>query len=248
MKQLKMIMGMPILIEILDQQVTKEIFFKTFNYFKYVDSKFSTYKKTSEVSLFNQGKVKKTNFSLDMKNVFKLATKTTRETNGYFNIFNDNFCDPSGVVKGWAILNASKIIKEAGFKNFYIDCGGDIQVEGKNNNKNWVIGIKNPFDQSKIVKVISVYNKGIATSGNYIRGNHIYNPKTNNKILDEVVSITIIGKNVLEADRFATAAFAMGKKGIEFIEKMPNLEGYMILKNGIAISTSGFEQYVEKNN
>jgi len=47
----------------------------------------------------------------------------------------------------------------------------------------------------------------------------------------EIASISVIGPNVYEADRFATAAFAMGEKGIEFIEKQKKLEGYMIKNN-----------------
>ena len=42
------------------------------------------------------------------------------------------------------------------------------------------------------------------------------------------MSITVIGPDVLEADRFATAAFAMGKDGIMFIEQLPGFEGYSI--------------------
>ncbi len=248
MKQLEVIMGMPILVEIIDEDVKKEIFTKVFNYFKYIDAKFSTYKNTSEISLFNQKRIKYSDFSTDMKSIFKLAKKTKTETRGYFNIFNRNYCDPSGIVKGWAIFNAAKIIKQSGYKNFYIDCGGDIQTSGTKNGKAWIVGIKNPFDQSKIVKILSVYNKGIATSGNYIRGNHIYNPKTQNELSDDVVSMTIIAKNVLDADRYATAAFAMGTKGIKFIEELSSCEGYMITKDKMAISTSGFEKYVKKNN
>ena len=59
-----------------------------------------------------------------------------------------------------------------------------------------------------------------------------------------IVSFTVLGPNVWEADRFATAAFAMGPAGIQFIEKEPCLEGYMISKDGIATMTSGFSDYV----
>jgi thiamine biosynthesis lipoprotein len=57
------------------------------------------------------------------------------------------------------------------------------------------------------------------------------------------VSITVIGPDVLEADRFATAAFAMGKGGIAFIENLPGFEGYAIDAQGIATMTSGFGAY-----
>ena len=84
----------------------------------------------------------------------------------------------------------------------------------------------------------------MATSGFYQRGRHIYNPHAADDLLDEVVSLTVVGPNVFEADRFATAAFAMGSDGINFIESRPGLEGYMIDKAGMATMSSGFGQYL----
>ena len=63
--------------------------------------------------------------------------------------------------------------------------------------------------------------------------------------MNEIVSISVIGPNVFEADRFATAAFAMQRKGINFIEKLDGFEAYMIDKNGIATMTSKFEKYIQ---
>ena len=51
---------------------------------------------------------------------------------------------------------------------------------------------------------------------------------------------------MLEADRFATAAFAMGKDGILFIENLPGFEGYAIDAKGIATMASGFPCIVRK--
>ncbi len=58
------------------------------------------------------------------------------------------------------------------------------------------------------------------------------------------MSLTVIGPNIYDADRFATAAFAMGRDGIYFIENLEGFEGYMIDKNGMATFTTGFEGYV----
>lgn len=247
MRQTKLIMGMPITIDILDSPKDNKIFKKVFDYFRYVDKTFSTYKKTSEISGINRGEIKESEYSRDMQDILIFSRKTKKDTNGYFDIYRNGFCDPSGIVKGWAIFNVSKIIKKLGFRNFYIDCGGDIQVGGKNRGKNWTVGIKNPFDQNQIVKAISIYNKGVATSGTYIRGNHIYNPKDSKSLISDTVCITVIGPNIYEADRFATAAFAMGANGIYFMEKLKNFEAYAIDKKGIATATSGFEKYVFNN-
>ena len=246
MKETRTLMGMTIIIEIVDSHASQQAMDRVFEYLKYVDEKFSTYKDTSEIMAINRGETKESEASADMQEVFKLAEKTKRETNGYFDIRKpDGQYDPSGLVKGWAIRNSARILDKEGFKNFYVDIGGDVEVRGHNlDGKKWSIGIKNPFNEKEIVKIVHLSNKGIATSGTYIRGQYIYNPHQAGP-LEEVKSITVIGPDVYEADRFATAAFAMGRDGIYFLEKIPGLEGYMIDQDGLGTPTSGFETYIK---
>lgn len=243
-------MGMTITVEILDSPSPETDLEKVFSYFDYVDKKFSPYKETSEISKINRGELQERDWSEDMKTVFTLSTETNQKTNGYFDITAPNGkIDPSGLVKGWAIYNAAQILQKIGRENFYIDAGGDIQSRGKNSRgEDWSVGIKNPFHPEEIVKVIYIKNnEGVATSGSYLRGQHIYNPKNKTKPITEVVSLTVIGPNIYEADRFATAAFAMEQNGINFIENLDGFEGYQIDKNGQATMTSGFKKYTSIN-
>lgn len=243
-------MGMTIAVEILDSPSPETDFKKIFSYFDYIDKKFSPYKETSEISKINRGELPEKNWSEDMKTVFTLSAETNQETNGYFDITAPNGkIDPSGLVKGWAIYNAAQILQKIGRENFYIDAGGDIQSLGKNSRgKNWSVGIKNPFHPEEIVKVIYIKNnEGVATSGTYLRGQHIYNPKNKTQPITEIVSLTVIGPNIYEADRFATAAFAMEQNGINFIENLDGFEGYQIDKNGQATMTSGLKKYTSIN-
>lgn len=248
MKQVRLIMGMPITVEIVDARADENVFIAVFDYFTYIDGKFSTYKPESEIMKINRGEIGDEDRSDDMAIIFALAEETRQRTDGFFDIRKpDGSYDPSGIVKGWAIWNASKIIEERGFSDFYVDAGGDIQTRGKNaEDKKWMIGIKNPFTAdsapNETIKVIYASGEGVATSGTYIRGEHIYNPKSG-KAANEITSLTVIGPNIYEADRFATAAFAMGAAGIHFIEKLPGFEGYMIDKKGVATMTAGFEKY-----
>ena len=243
MKEERTIMGMPVVIEIVDKNATKEIFEEVFNYLISIDERFSPYKKTSEVSLYNEGKISEQNLSKDIKEILELCENTKKDTDGFFDIIYDGKINPSGLVKGLAIYRAGEILDKAGFKNFYVEIAGDIETRGYNNEgKKWAIGIRNPFNREENVKVVYLCGEGIATSGNYERGKHIYNPKEK-KEADAIASMTIIGPNVYEADRFATACFAMGSDGIYFIEKKPELAGYMIDKNGIATFTNNFNKY-----
>jgi thiamine biosynthesis lipoprotein len=245
-KQTRDLMGMTITVELADDFAKESEINMVFEYFESVEKRFSVFKDDSEISLINKGKISQDQYSEDMKTVFALAEKTKKETNGYFDIVaSDGKYNPSGLVKGWAIYNASLLLIEKGFKNFYVEAGGDIQAYGINGQgTKWRVGIQNPFDPSQIVKVIRLKDMGIATSGSYRRGQHIYDPHNTNKPLTEIVSISVIGPNVYEADRFATAAFAMGAHGINFIENLKGFEGYMINKDGMAIQTSDFVKYL----
>jgi FAD:protein FMN transferase len=244
MKQTRLIMGMPITIEIVDVLVTQSDLDNVFAYFVSVDEMFSTYKETSEISKLNRGELAPEQYSADMQTILRLSEQTKKDTDGYFDIERDGIYDPSGIVKGWAIQNAAELLKAWKFYNFYVDAGGDIQVSGNKGGNPWRVGIRNPFKHAEYVKVLTLTDQGVATSGTAIRGQHIYNPYQRDAPLLDVVSITVIGPQIYDADRFATAAFAMGRKGIHFIEELTGFEGYMIDAHARATYTSGFERYV----
>ena len=245
MKATAIIMGMPVTVEIIGPAATQAEIQKIFGYFRGVDEKFSTYKNGSEISKINRNELTEKDYSPEMREVLKLSAEINGQSGGFFNIRRpDGKIDPSGLVKGWAINNAAGISVKDGFENFYVEAGGDIEARGVNaENQPWTVGIKNPFNQKEIIKVAKISNAGLATSGTYIRGQHIYNPKNPGAPITDIVSLTVIGPNVYQADCFATAAFAMGREGIYFIEKFPGREGYMVDKNGIGTETTGFKKY-----
>jgi thiamine biosynthesis lipoprotein len=244
MKETRLLMGMPITIEVVDATVTQSDLDKMFAYFVQVDDTFSTYKETSEIAKINRGELLPTQYSADMRSILALSEQTKKETGGYFDIQHDGVYDPSGIVKGWAIQNVASMLRERGFSNFYVDAGGDIQIAGHKDSHLWRVGIRNPFNRTENVKILALTDLGVATSGTAIRGQHIYDPYHPHTPIRDVVSITVVGPNVYDADRFATAAFAMGTKGISFIENLAGFEGYMIDAHARATFTSGFERYV----
>jgi FAD:protein FMN transferase len=244
-KETRILMGMPVTLEVAAANIDAQLFESVFGWFEYVDRKFSTYKEESEISLLNRGELQLQDASQDMQMIFALAESTRQETGGYFDIQRGSRCDPSGIVKGWAILRAAQMFRQAGCDNYYVDAGGDIQAGGMNaQGRDWQVGIQNPFNPLEIIKVIGLHNCGVATSGTYVRGRHIYDPTDAYRPVDDLVSLTVVGPDVFEADRFATAAFAMGPAGIAFIEQLDGFEGYMVDPDGLASYTSGFERVV----
>ena len=251
MRQSRLIMGMPVQLELTDMKATQADYDAVFEYFVAIDERFSTYKEDSEISKINRNEISESNYSSEMKEIFALAKETEKATNGFFNIHTPaGLIDPSGLVKGWAIQNAAELLRARSVSNFYIDIGGDIQTSGLDGDgAEWSIGIRNPLNTSsreEIVKVVYPHGKGVATSGSYLRGSHIYNPRSSEAPHD-YISLTVVGPNVFEADRYATPAFAMGKEGMYFIEELPGFEAYAIDASGIAVYTSGFESYTHLN-
>ena len=133
-------MGMPITVEVVDGNVGADAFDKVYDYFEYVDDKFSTYKKDSEITKINDSLVKEAEFSEDMKTVFELSKQTKEATGGYFDIENNGKIDPSGLVKGWAIFNYTPRGKNHGFDLF----------EMAKNNPKWFVQ-KLTVDDTKVL-------------------------------------------------------------------------------------------------
>ena len=244
MRRTRDIMGMPVTIEVVGA-IDASLHHIGFACLVNIDQRFSPYKHDSEVSRINRGEIDILAVSPDMAEILGLAELTRLETDGYFDIRRPGGgFDPSGLVKGWAIRRAARAIAAAGGTDFYVEAGGDIQCVGRNASGDpWRMGIRHPAQPEAIVEVLYPRGKGVATSGTYARGQHIYDPHNGAAISGEIVSLTVIGDDVYEADRFATAAFAMGEAGLAFLEAQPGLEAYQIDRSGMATMTSGFRAY-----
>ena len=245
MAETRLIMGMPITVDIVDSQAD-DLRAQVFRYFEAVDRNFSTYIETSEVNCINRGEIAIGDVSAAMGEVLSLAEDTRIASDGFFNVLrSDGKLDPSGIVKGWAIGKAAAMIEASGARNFFVEAGGDIQAKGRSEDGSvWRVGVRSPFADNEIIKVLRLADAGIATSGAYVRGAHIYDPHDPARKLTEIVSMTVVAKSVVDADRFATAAFAMGADGVYFIEALEGVEAYAVDAQGMATQTTGFGAYV----
>jgi len=86
MKEQRILMGMPVTIEIAGDNANPDDFERLFSYFQYVDDTFSPHKATSETTRMNKGLLPLSECSEDMRTIVRLAEQTRRETNGYFNL------------------------------------------------------------------------------------------------------------------------------------------------------------------
>jgi thiamine biosynthesis lipoprotein len=118
--------------------------------------------------------------------------------------------DPTGLVKGWAVGEASKNLRALEHVQFSINAGGDI-VCGRGTDSAglaspWNIGIEDPADRTRIAHVIPVLDGALATSSAAARGAHIIDPRTGVGVVHPR-STTVTGPDLAWADVWATATF-----------------------------------------
>ena len=136
----------------------------------------------------------------------------------------------SSIGKGFGIDLIGKKLDQLGIDNYIINIGGDILTKGHNKkNEDWIIGVENPNLKEKLIKeIVNLTDKGLATSGDYKnfftkngkKYSHIINPNTGKPITHSTKSVTVIHKNSMKADGWATALLALGSvDGLKIAEK-----------------------------
>lgn len=197
-----------------------------------VDHRFSTYKPDSEVNRLDRGEIRVDDCSIQLRTVLERCADLWQETDGYFDVYAGGRLDPSGYVKGWAVQVASELLEAGGAVNHLVDAGGDLQSRGRPTpGSQWRIGIRHPWDGSQVCEVLSGTDLAVATSGTYERGLHVTNPRTGVPA-DQLRSVTVVGRDLALADAYATAAVAMGDKGLTWLETLIGYEFLAVAEDG----------------
>jgi thiamine biosynthesis lipoprotein len=240
-RRVEQVMGMPIVVDVRDD-VGHEVLDRVFDWFRLVDATFSTYKADSEISRLNRDELALRECQPDVRWVIARCRELREETDGYFDAeaVVPGTIDPSGLVKGWSVDRAAALLEEAGLRNYSVNAGGDIRVRGgAPPAPRWRIGIQHPRIRDKIAAVVEADDLAIATSGAYVRGDHVVDPHTG-RSPQGVLSVTIVGTDLATADAYATAAFAMGEQGPEWTRTLQPYEAMTITTAGKVLSTAGF--------
>ena len=171
----------------------------------------------------------------------------------------------SAVAKGYAVDVIAQLLEKKGIRNFMVDIGGEIVVRGENPQKGlWRIGINKPIDDSLSVNqelqtVLQVTDLGMATSGNYRnfyhkdgkKYAHTIDPRTGYPVQHNILSATVIAKDCMSADAYATAFMVMGLEEAErFADAHPDIDACFIYSDEEGkfqtYLTKGMERYIAK--
>ena len=157
----------------------------------------------------------------------------------------ETYLEFNAIAKGYGIDVISNFLESQGIKNYLVDIGGDMRVSGINleKNKGWSVGVDDPnFDGTQSYsKVITLKDEAMATSGTYRKfkiddnGNryaHIIDAKTGYPTKTNILSVSVIAKDCMTADAYATAFQAMGIDKVSwFLNSHPELKVYFIYES-----------------
>lgn len=191
------------------------------------DRIFSLYKPESPLSKLARGETSVAQCPEVVDEVWNLCEKWNMETEGWFNAFTlQNTFDPSGLVKTWAAEKSALVLEKNGINDFALNAGGDIRLsQGIESGFAKRIGVSRPITISSpsagVLTVVDLNETGfraVASSGTAERGEHIWNPKTNSWA-NELAQVTVVAKDLVTADVWATAIFAAGEQGLALAAK-----------------------------
>lgn len=171
-------------------------------------------------------------------NKVSLVDNIIQKPSGFYLEFN-------AIAKGYGVDAVADFLESKSVHNYLVEIGGEVRVKGKNIEKMspWRVGLDEPrFDGEQYVfKGISLTDEAMATSGTYRKfktdanGNryaHIINTKTGYPSKTTILSVSVIARDCMTADAYATAFQAMGIERVkEFLETHKDLKVYFIYED-----------------
>ena len=175
--------------------------------------------------------------------ISKCGMDTFSVTNNAVSLEQFTMLDPSAVVNGYAADLISDELLNLGCKGAMLQIEDHVRIFGKKaNNEKWNVKLNDPFENKDCFGSILLQgNCSVSTKGSFQhyfqedgkRYCNILDPKSGHPVDNDLVSATVICKDGIDADAFATACFILGSKdAAKFYEKTNNVELILVLKNG----------------
>lgn len=171
-----------------------------------------------------------------------------------------SYIEFNAIAKGYGLDVIAEFLENKGINDYLVEIGGEVRVKGQNIEKQspWRVGLDEPrYDgEQSVFKIISLRDEAMATSGTYRKfkvdenGNrytHIIDTKTGYPTKTNVLSVSVIAKDCMTADAYATAFQVMGIEKVKwFLNSHPELKVYFIYeannKEMKTLSLNGFPQ------
>ncbi|HSN44055.1 MAG TPA: FAD:protein FMN transferase [Propionibacteriaceae bacterium] len=213
-----------------------------------LDARFSLYRPDSEASAVARREVGVREASAEYRAAYDLAVEWSALTERAFTPHRpDGVIDLAGVVKAMAIQAAADALHEMGARNWCLNAGGDVLVDGAAaiwhagdlaGSAPWVVGIVDPTDRTQLVSqfATSPTFPAVATSGIAERGEHVWRMASS----DTFAQVTVAAGDIVTADVLATAILSGGTSTLDLATARWPVEVLAITRTGEFYATPAF--------
>lgn len=171
--------------------------------------------------------------------------------------------DFNALAQGYSVDLVCELFDRNGIHNYLVEIGGEVRAKGVDEmGKDWLVGIESSSDnqtgRNELIDVIALTNRAVATSGNYrkyvesggTRISHQIDPRSRMVRQSDVISATVIAKNTMLADGYATVFCLLNIEDSKaLLSKLKQLEARIIFKNANGTvetyETKHFADYIQ---
>jgi len=155
--------------------------------------------------------------------------------------------DLGGIAKGYAVDRSIERLQALGIRNAMVNAGGDTRLLGDRRGKPWIVGIRDPRNDGRVVTRLPLADEAISTSGDYeryfeeggVRYHHILVPGTGHSAR-EVRSATVLGADATLTDALSTTVFVLGvERGMQLVARLPGVEAVVVDAEGRIFYSDG---------
>lgn len=148
--------------------------------------------------------------------------------------------DLGGIAKGYAVDQSIAHLRKLGIEHAMVNAGGDTRLLGDRRGKPWIVGIRDPRSDGRVVTRLPLEDEAISTSGDYeryfeedgVRYHHILVPGTGRSARG-VRSATVIGADATLTDALSTTVFVLGvERGMQLVAGLPGVEAVVVDDQG----------------
>jgi len=159
----------------------------------------------------------------------------------------DLYVDLSSIAKGFGVDVVAALLDKYQVSGYLVEVGGELSVFGqKLDGLPWRVAIEQPdVDEREIQQVIAPGDMAMATSGDYRnyyeeegrQFSHLIDPRDGYPIDHRLASVTVLHKQSMVADGYATAMMVMGTQASLELAKQEGLAIMLIEKqdNGFTV-------------
>ncbi|MGR3811734.1 FAD:protein FMN transferase [Jiulongibacter sp. NS-SX5] len=143
--------------------------------------------------------------------------------------------DFNALAQGYTVDVLACYLDDLGCSDYLIEVGGELRSKGRNREgAEWRVGIEKPdYNQTEgrnaLETIVKLNNASLATSGSYRKYveldgkkySHTINPTTGMPVDHQMLSVSVIAPNAMDADAYATYFMIVGKdKALELAPEL----------------------------